>query len=186
VIGDALELDGGIRESIPLLGVERLDLRLEAGELTLRELAALEQLEPLLVDHLGDVGALELVEPLVIDRHQGRALFDRHRDRDAVLERLDLDLDVFDEIAIPQLLEAIVELGGVVLGAGLEPEVIEQVLLGEGDVALDPDRLDLPAGELPALPEHGRRHEQSRGQQYCGQQERVATEHQARLVTNPV
>ena len=92
VVGDPLELDGGVGESIALLGVERLDLRLEAGELALRELAALEQLEPLLVDHLGDVGALELVEALVVDRDQGRALLDRHLDRDAVLERLDVDL----------------------------------------------------------------------------------------------
>ena len=120
VIGHPLELDGGVGEAVPLVGVERLDLGLEPRQLPFGELAALEQLDALLVDHLGDVGALELVEALVVDRDQGGSLLDRDLDPDAVVERRDVDLDVVDEVAVPELLQALVELAGVVDRAGLE------------------------------------------------------------------
>ncbi len=147
VAGQVLHRVARLGEAIALLAVHVLDQDLHPLQLAQAQGIAFVHLDVLGGDLVLDVGLRQALQPLVVDRAQQRPLGDGDDEPHAVRPReRDLDLDVVDQAAVPELLDVAVEQVLVERRADLQPEVEEQGFLGQRFQALEFEAGDLFAG----------------------------------------
>ena len=139
---DVLDRVLGGREAVPLLAVHLLDQPLDPLQLAERQRLPLVNADPLGGQLVLEVGLRDPLQPLVVDRAQDRALHHGDHQADTGRRGHALHLDVVDQVALPELLDVLVEGLLVQRLARREAEVVAQSLLGEPLEALELDPLD--------------------------------------------